>query len=191
MERMNWHIYLGEIPYSNERPFWVSFESDPQLKKTRSDIYGRCLPCIRSLYDQLQAGCSEIDLGTAYNCWKITVVLEGIEQCILLLSKFEEQFPTGHVYGKLGTGRAASKTRVVVFHTDKKAEKERITRALKFCLSEIGLDNDVLISRGCAALFVSILGDWQDWQPVTPIRFPERVNEKLDFIKELLFRSAM
>jgi hypothetical protein len=28
------HIYVGEIPYSEKGSFWVSFESDPNLKRT-------------------------------------------------------------------------------------------------------------------------------------------------------------
>jgi hypothetical protein len=56
------HIYVGEIPYSEKGSFWVSFESDPNLKRTRADIYGKCLPCIQHLYSQLKEGVTEIDL---------------------------------------------------------------------------------------------------------------------------------
>ena len=79
---MAWHIYLRSIPYSDDVPSWVSFESDPRLTKTKKNIYGRCLPCIQNLYEQLKADRTAIDLGTAYHCWKITVVLQGIEQCL-------------------------------------------------------------------------------------------------------------
>jgi hypothetical protein len=187
----NWHIYLGEIPHSNNGPFWVSFESDPRLKKNKSNIYGRCLPCIRNLYEQLQKGSTEIHLGTAYDCWKITAIMEGIDQCISLLSQFEMRFPTGHVYGKLGTGRTDSKNRVVVFHADKETERDRIQDAVIHCLSKMDTETNVLISRGCAALHESILGDWREWKPVTPVRFPEKVDKQLDYLKRLLFRSSM
>lgn len=182
---------MGEIPYGAKGPFWISFESDPRLKKTKSNIYERCLPCIRNLYEQLQQGCSEIKLGSAYDCWKITVVLESIGQCILLLMQFEEKFPTGHVYGKIGTSRPNSNRKAVVFHTDKKAERDRIQKALEICLMNMDLNPDVLISRGCAVLYNNLLGDWYEWSPVTPIRFPEKVSEQLAYIKRLLFRSSM
>jgi hypothetical protein len=191
MEKMNWHIYLGEIPHCNRGSFWVSFESDPRLKKTRADIYGRCLPCIQNLYEQLRACPSEIDLGMAYHCWKITAVLEGIEQCLSLLSQFEARFPFGHVSGKFGSGRPDSETRVVVFHTDNEKEKDRIQKALRMCLKELNLKAGIQVSRACAILYEPILGDWKMWRPKTPIRFPERINEQLELVRGILFHSTM
>jgi hypothetical protein len=191
MEKQDWHIYLRTIPYSDNVPCWVSFESDPRLKKTKDNIYGRCLPCIQNLYEQLKARRTEIDLGTAYHCWKITAVLEGIEQCFSLLTQFEARFPFGHVYGKLGSGRSDVKTKVVVFHTDNEPERDRIQRALKVCRREMGLDTTVLISRACAVLYEDILGDWREWRPSTPLRYPERVGTHIERIKNILAQSAM
>lgn len=191
MEKNGWRIYLGEIPYSENQPFWVSFESDPKLKKTRSNIYGRCLPCIQNLYFQLQAGCTEIRLGTAFNCWKVTVILNDLDQCLVLLDCFQSMFPTGHVYGKLGSGRKDSETRVVVFHTENENERDRIRQSLKQCLAEMELPERILISRACAVLYENLLGDWQTWQPRTAIRYPERVKDHLERIKKILFWSEM
>lgn len=191
MKRDDWRIYLGEIPYSERRSFWVSFESDPQLKKTRANIYGRCLPCIQNLYFQLQDGCTEIDLGTAYNCWKVTAVLKDLDQCLLLLEHFQSLFPTGHVYGKLGSGRADSDTMAVVFHTSNEAERDRIQGCLAECLARMKLAGPVLISRACAVLYENLLGDWRDWHRKTPIRYPESVEAQRERIKKILFWSAM
>jgi hypothetical protein len=191
MEKDDWQIYLGEIPYSENKAFWVSFESDPHLKKTRSNIYGRCLPCIQNLYFQLQAGCSEIKLGTAFNCWKVTAVLADVDQCLSLLDRFQSLFPLGHVYGKLGSGRSDSETKVVVFHTETVFERDRIRDSLKQCLEEMGLSTNIEISRGCAVLYENLLGDWRKWQPISPIIYPERVKAHLERIKKILFWSAM
>jgi hypothetical protein len=191
MKKDEWQIYLGEIPYSENNPFWVSFESDPKLKKTRANIYGRCLPCIQNLYFQLQAGSTEIDLGTAFNCWKVTVILDDLDQCLKLLDCFQFKFPTGHIYGKLGSGRKDTETRVVVFHTEDEAERDRIRQSLKQCLAEMALPEKILISRACAVLYESLLGDWRTWQPTTPIRYPERVKAHLSRIKKMLFWSEM
>ncbi|MEJ2096358.1 MAG: hypothetical protein P8Y38_04280 [Deltaproteobacteria bacterium] len=89
MQKDAWQIYMGEIPHSGGQPFWVSFESDPKLVKTRANIYGRCLPCIQNLYFQLQAGREEIELGNAFNCWKVTAVLKDLDQCLALLANWE------------------------------------------------------------------------------------------------------
>jgi len=191
MEMKDWHIYLRTAPYSENVPFWVSFESDPRLTRTRNNIYGRCLPCIQNLLEQLKANQTEIDLGTAYHCWKITTVLEGFEQCLFLLTQFEARFPFGHVYGKLGSSRPDVKTKVVVFHTDNEPERDRIQEALRMCLKEMGLETKVLISRACAVLYEDILGDWRKWRPTTPIRYPERVSAHIERIKKILFESAM
>ena len=191
MEKNGWQIYMGEIPYSEGKPFWVSFESDPKLKKTRSNIYGRCLPCIQNLYFQLQAGNTDIHLGTAFNCWKITVILDDLDQCLLLLEQFQLLFPTGHVYGKFGSGRADIETKVVVFHSENEGERDRIREALKQCLAKMELPEKILISKACAVLYENILGDWQTWQPMTPIRYPERVKDHLERIKKILFWSTM
>lgn len=191
MDKNDWRIYLGEIPYSQTQSFWVSFESDPRLKKTRANIYGRCLPCIQNLYFQLQAGNTEIEIGTAYNCWKVTAVLKDFDQCLLLLDHFQSLFPRGHVYGKLGSGRANSDTKVVVFHTESQNERDRIQGCLERCLSQMKLPERVLISRGCAVLYENILGDWRLWRARTPIRYPERVEAQLVLIKKILFWSSM
>jgi hypothetical protein len=191
MKKKDWNIYLGEIPYSEKKPFWASFESDPRLKKTRADIYGRCLPCIQNLYEQLKAGKNEIDLGNAYGCWKITAVLNGIEQCFSLLMQFQTHVSEGHVYGKIGSGRADFSTRVVVFHTQDEMDRDRILKIVNRCLQEMDIDAGAMISRGCASLYEVILGDWRDWRRATPIRFPERVGEHLEYIKKVLHWSAM
>jgi hypothetical protein len=105
-----WHIYVGEIPHSERGDFWVSFESEPNMEKTKANIYGRCLPCIQNLYHQLNDGATEIDLGPAYHCWKVATVLNGIDECLSLLCAYEEKFPEGHVFGKFGGSRAFSET---------------------------------------------------------------------------------
>ena len=88
---------------------------------------------------------------------------------------------------------AAVKTKVVVFHADNEPERDRIQEALKVCLKEMGLDTTILISRACAVLYEDILGDWREWRPTTPIRYPEKVDplvsEKLktsiDYLDEI------
>lgn len=192
MGQNNWRIYLGKIPYRKKGNYWVSFESDRSLKKTKANIYGRCLPCIYNLYTQLKAGRREITLGTAYHCWKVTAPVNGIDEGLSLLSEFEKKFPTGHVYGKLGSGRTESRTKVVVFHTETKAERDRIKKALKACLpAATGKKGEVKISRACAMLYDDILGDWQEWRPRTPIKHPENKGPLLARIKKILYTSEM
>ncbi len=118
-----WHLYLGKIPYSAEGLFWVSFESDPGLRRPRENLYGRCLPCIQGLYDQLRAGRQAIALGSAYHCWKVTAVLDRLGDGLALLASFEALFPVGHVYGRLGNGRPGSSQRAVVFQRSRKRKE--------------------------------------------------------------------
>ena len=54
-------IYLDKRVWRDSRDNWVSFESDPKLRVTKTNIYGRCVPCITNLYQQLQEGKEEIE----------------------------------------------------------------------------------------------------------------------------------
>ena len=191
MNNIKWQIYLDEIPYSKNEKFWVSFESDPGLRKTKANIYGRCLPCIENLFTQLRKGYNEIMLGNAYNCWKISAVVKDVDECIKLLSVFENKFPGGHVYGKFGSSRTHTATKVVVFHTEKIFERDRIYDALTKCLIGINHEDEIQISRACAVLYENILGDWRNWQPTTPIKYPENIQKQINIIKRILHTSQM
>jgi len=190
-DREAWHIYVGEIPHTDRGDFWVSFESKPDLQKTKANIYGRCLPCIQHLYDQLKARSPEIDLGRAYHCWKVAAVLNGIEECLSLLRVYEEKFPEGHVYGKFGGSRTFSETKVVVFHAEEERARDLVRERLEACLLEMNEDGRVEVSRACAVLYADILGDWREWQPVTPVKHPERVEALMQRIKKALFWAAL
>ncbi len=191
MNRSNWQIYLSEIPSSKNEKFWVSFESDPGLTKTKANIYGRCLPCIENLYDQLQRGSKEITLESAFNCWKIAAVVKNIDECIKLLAVFEKKYPQRHVYGKFGSSRANTNTKVVVFHTESPIERDRLRDALRNCLADINSKKEIQISRACAILYENILGDWRFWQPTTPIKFPENVEKQKETLKRIIHTSRM
>ena len=191
VEEGSWNIYVAEIPHSEKGNFWVSFESRPDLEKTKANIYGRCLPCIQHLYEQLKAGVAEIDLGPAYRCWKIAAVLNGIDECLSLLHLYEEKFPGGHVYGKFGSGRPFSATRVVVFHAEEETARDRIQERVEACLRAMNRKGGVQVSRACAVLYSDILGDWRGWQPVTPVKHPEKVEGLIQRIRKTLFWSAM
>jgi hypothetical protein len=186
-----WHIYVAEIPHSEKGNFWVSFESKPDLEKTKANIYGRCLPCIQHLYDQLKDGATQIDLGSAYHCWKVTAVLNGIDECLSLLRVYEEKFPGNHVYGKFGGGRSFSETKVVVFHTEDEVARDQVRERLEACVAEVNKNGEVQVSRACAVLYDEILGDWREWQPVTRLKRPERVEALIERIKKALFWAAM
>ena len=191
MNKSDWHIYTGKIPHSSSGAFWVSFESDPNLIRTNANIYGRCLPCIQNLYNQLKSGENQIRLGSAFNCWKISAAVAGIDECLMLLEQFEKKYPHGHVYGKFGSGRPEATTKVVVFHADTPEERDRIQKALNSCLVAMGRNETAQISRACAVLFDDILGPWQHWRSTTPVKHPQNVQSQLDKIKKILYQSNM
>ena len=68
------HFYFDKKFFSDRETKWVSFESHPKLDKTKEDIYGRCLPCIANLYEQLKEKKEEVNLGQAYHCWKVVAM---------------------------------------------------------------------------------------------------------------------
>ena len=185
------HIHISKYPDADRDNYWISFENDPRLTKTKKNIYGKCLPCIQNLYHQLQERKSEITLTTAFDCWKITAVLGSIDECLDLLQRFEQDFLSGHVYGKMGSGRLKSDTRVVVFHTESEKERDRIYEDIQACAPQVNPKAKVFISRACAVLYEDILGDWREWKRITPIRNPENVTKILERIKRILYYSKM
>jgi len=191
IDKTSWHIYVGQIPHSEKGDFWVSFESKPDLEKTKANIYGRCLPCIQHLYDQLKSRATEIDLGPAYHCWKVAAVVNGMDECLSLLCTYEERFPGSHVYGKFGSSRPHSETKVVVFHTEEETARDQIRERLEACLREGNKKGEVQVSRACAVLYGEILGDWREWQPVTALKYPERVDALIKKIEKALFWAAL
>ena len=190
-DKTAWHIYVGQIPHSEKGDFWVSFESKPDLEKTKANIYGRCLPCIQHLYDQLKDGATEIDLGPAYHCWKVAAVLNGIDECLSLLRVYEEKFPGGHVYGKFGSSRPFSESKAVVFHAEDEAARDQVRERLETCVPEVNKNGEVQVSRACAVLYGEILGDWRELKPVTVLKYPERVDALIKRIRKTLFWATM
>jgi len=185
------YIYISKYPDADRDHYWISFESDPRLTKTKKDIYGKCLPCIQNLYSQLQKSKPEITLATAFDCWKIVAVLRSMDECLELLQRFEQGFLRGHVYGKMGSGRPKSATRVVVFHTENERERDQIYHDLLICAPQVNSKAKVFISRACAVLYEDILGDWREWKRTTLIKNPENVTKILERIKRMLYYSAM
>jgi hypothetical protein len=185
------YIHISKYPDADRDNYWISFESDPRLTKTKKNIYGKCLPCIQNLYYQLQERKSEISLATAFDCWKITAVLGSMDECLDLLQRFEQGFLRGHVYGKMGSGRSKSSTRVVVFHAESEKERDQIYQDLRICAPQVNPKAKVLISRACAVLYEDILGDWREWKRTSPIKNPENATKTLERIKRILYYSAM
>ena len=191
MNRPEWHIYLAKIPYAGDANYWVSFESDPKLTKTNFNIYNRCLPCIQNLYQQLKAGRTSITLGTAYNCWKVTAIVDDLDACFALLSEFENRFSGTHVWGKFGSGRSGAVTQAVVFHAENIKDRDWIYAAVEQCAQTLENISDIQISRACAALYDELLGDWGKWQETTPIKNSAQADKLLKRIKQILYRSSM
>src|SRR4030065_190103 len=112
-------IFLDKRVWRKSRDNWVSFESDPKLRVTKQNIYGRCVPCITRLYQQLREEKEEIELGEAYRCWKVVAVVRDQEECLEVLREFEEHFLGDHyVKGKFGSSQPSKPSMVLMFHTE-------------------------------------------------------------------------
>lgn len=181
-------IYLDKRVWRNSRDNWVSFESDPKLGVTKSNIYGRCVPCITNLYQQLQEGKEEIELKEAYQCWKVVAVLKDKEECLELLREYEENFLGNHyVKGKFGSSLPTKPTKVLMFHIENEEERDRILKELQTCVEKVNPQAKVFYQRACANLYYDLLGDWKDWKEVTRIKNPEVRPMLLERIKKLLY----
>jgi hypothetical protein len=181
-------IFLDRRVWRNSRDNWVSFESDPKLEVTKRNIYGRCVPCITNLYQQLQAGKEEIELKEAYRCWKVVAVLKDKEECLEVLNEYEEHFLGDHpVRGKFGSSQPSKSSRVLMFHTEDEGDRDRLFRELEVCSRKVNPDARVFYQRACTDLYYDLLGDWKEWKEVTRVKNPEIRPILLDRVRKLLY----
>lgn len=181
-------IFLDKRVWRNSRDNWVSFESDPKLRVTKQNIYGRCVPCITNLYQQLLDEKEEIELKEAYRCWKVVAVLKDKEECLEVLREYEENFLGDHtVKGKFGSSQPSKESEVLMFHAEDAEEKDRLFEELQSCVKKVNLDAEVFCQKACANLYHDLLGDWKDWKEVTKIKNPEFRPALLERIKKLLY----
>jgi hypothetical protein len=181
-------IFLDKRVWRDSRENWVSFESDPKLRVTKGNIYGRCVPCITNLYQQLQEGREEIELKEAYQCWKVVAVLKDREECLEVLGKYEEQFLEGHyVKGKFGSSQPSETSKVLMFHIEDEAERNRLFKELQACVQKVNPEASVFYQRACANLYYELLGDWKEWREVTKIKDPDIRPILIERIKKLLY----
>lgn len=171
---------------STRHGHWVSFESDPYLTGVKRAIRYRCTPCIENLYRQLMEGKPEIELGHAFNCWKVVVVLNNEEECLNVLEKYQQKFlPSRHIRGRFG-GKEEGGTKAIVVNADNEQERDALLSELRQCVNKANLNGQIFYSRACAYLYQEVLGGWHKWKEVTPIEHPEKVKEVIQRIKELL-----
>ena len=181
-------IYLDKRVWRDSRDKWVSFESDPKLRVTKQNIYGRCVPCITNLYKQLLDGKEEIELKEAYHCWKVVAVLKDQEECLEVLRGYEENFLGDHsVKGKFGSSLLTKPTKVLMFHIEDEEERDRILEELQTCVKKVNPNSKVFYQRACANLYYDLLGSWKDWKEVTEIKNPNVREALLERIKKLLY----
>ena len=181
-------IFLDRSVWQDSRENWVSFESDPNLRVTKQNIYGRCVPCITNLYQQLQEGKDEIELGEAYRCWKVVAVLKDKDECLQVLEEFEETFLGEHsVKGKFGSSQPSAPSQVLMFHTEDEGERDRLLGELRACAEKVNPESNVFCQRACTNLYYELLGDWKDWKEVTKVKNPEVRPMLLERIRKLLY----
>jgi hypothetical protein len=186
------HFYFDRKVFSDRDAKWVSFESHPKLDRTKEDIYGRCLPCISNLYEQLKEKKEEVRLGQAYQCWKVVAVVESVDECMDLLAEFEERFLGDRwIKGRFGSGDETKKTKIVVMNADSEAERDALFEELKTCSEKTGLKASVTFHRGCAELYHEIFGDWRKWKETSTVENPAAIDKVLKRIRQVLYWGDM
>jgi hypothetical protein len=181
-------IFLDKRVWRNSRENWVSFESDPKLRVTKQNIYGRCVPCITNLYHQLQEGKDEIELKEAYHCWKVVAVLKDKDECLEVLQEFEETFLGDQgVKGKFGSSQRSTSSQVLMFHTEDEGERDRLLEELRACAQKVNSESKVFCQRACTNLYYELLGDWKNWKEVTKIKNPGVRSILVERIRKLLY----
>ena len=181
---MSQELYFGQR--STRHGYWTSFESDLYHATLKRNIRARCIPCLENLYRQLTEGKQEIELGPAFNCWKVVVVLNNEAACLKVLEKYEQKFlPHRHIRGRFGS-KEESGTKAIVVNADSEPERDTLLSELRECVNEVNLDGQIFCSRACAYLYEELLGDWREWEKVMLIKHSENLPEVIQRIKEAL-----
>ena len=181
-------FYLDKSYYAGKPAKWVSFESTPNLEETKWGIYGKCVPCITSLYEQLQAGKTQINLGPAHTCWKVVAVLANDDECVRLLAEFEKEFLDDRkIKGRFGSADASRSKRVIVFSAPDEEAKDILLAQVRTCAGRIDPQAQTFFHRGCAELYHDLFGDWKNWSQNETIKRPEVVKEIVTRIRKMLF----
>jgi len=181
-------FYLDRRYYAGKQTKWVSFESTPTLTETKRDIYGKCVPCITNLYEQLKEGLQVVSLGPAFGCWKVVAILASDDECLQLLAEFEKKFlGDQHMKGRFGSGDEGRSTRVIVFSATGEAERDLLKEQVRVCAEAVNRDAQVFSHRGCAELYHGLFGDPARWKEREQIKKREAVPVVLARIKEMLY----
>ena len=182
------HFYVDRRFFQGRPAKWVSFESTAALKNTKKDIYGKCVPCITNLYEQLKEGRSKIRLGRAFTCWKIVAVMDDEQQCMEVLEAFEKRFlGSRHLKGRFGSADAAKTTKVIVFNVEGEEERKRLFQEIEACAEAVNAHSTVSYHKACADLYHDLLGDWRYWKETEMIKRPELVDVLLERIRKMLY----
>ena len=129
-----------------------------------------------------------MNLGPAYNCWKVVAVLANDDECVQVLAEFEREFLGERtIKGRFGSGDAQKPTRVIVFSAPDEAEKNRLFEEVAICSRRVNPEVHVFFHRGCAELYHELFGDWMSWRQTETIETPEAVKEILARIRKMLF----
>jgi hypothetical protein len=181
-------IYIDKRYFSGKKAKWVSFEDTQGLKETKKDIYGKCVPCITNLYEQLKEGKIEIDLSPALKCWKVVAVLDNMEECVELLYEVEKVLHDEiKIKGRFGSVDENKTTKVIVFNVSGESQREKLYEILKDCLTRVNPRAEITYHRGCVELYHELFGDWRTWCDREIIKKPEAVPALIDRIRKVLF----
>ncbi len=181
-------FYFDRHIFQDKATRWVSFESSAGLEATKKDIYGRCVPCITNLYDQLRDGRTAIRLGQAFTCWKVVAVMDDERQCVEVLEEFEKSFLGDRkVKGRFGSVDPAKTTRVIVFNAGDEQERQKLFAEVTTCAEAVNRHAIVSYHRACAELYHDLLGDWRTWKETETVKRPELTGLLLEKIRKMLY----
>jgi hypothetical protein len=181
-------IYIDKRYFTDKKAKWVSFEDTQGLKETKQDIYGKCVPCITNLYEQLKEGKTEVSLGPALKCWKVVAVLDSMEECVELLYELEKILPEEvKVKGRFGSVDESKTTKVIVFNVSGETQRKKLYEMLKDSTQRVNPNADITFHRGCVELYHELFGDWKSWRDNETIKKPDAVPALIDRIRKVLF----
>lgn len=161
---------------------WTSFDTDPSLGNINKKMLYHCMPCLEGLKRQLEKSAEELEIGPAYNCFKVVGITDSDERSRQVLNEISRTAPEGMMLvGKYGGTGGSFNTSAIIFYV---SEDLRWTkRLLENAMESVYPAGEVRASRACADVHGELFRGHDNWERVMKPEHPEKRQQVIETIR--------
>lgn len=164
---------------------WTSFDTDPALGNINTKMQHHCVPCLEGLRRQLESSDEELDIGPAYDCFKVVGITDSDERSRQVLDEMSRAAPEGMMLaGKYGGMGESHDTSAVILYVSDGLRWTR--RLLEEAMESVYPEGEVKASRACADIHGELFKGCGNWERAMKPRHPEKRQQVLETIRSKL-----